>query len=259
MRKTSQQSEPSRQEKKPWLKQVDGDLNKKLWQSILTKNPLAIQATKVKGHCTAQMVQDGVGTWDQKHGNDNSDLAAGIGARYVDQGLYRLAEYCSERQNEYGKLMQRVHNMIIGVLGKAREYRLEESQRPEAQSSAGIDKHVVISQVVTDYTEERSREIRWRPYRRHPLDDDHQHLRKLQIYTFMRSQEWTEAQTSKMQQGKSHLTDIRQGRTWLELFALYESEGGAPRPLNHKRAIVLASNGATRTQREERDMRIIQL
>ena len=42
--------------KKPWLKQIDGDLNEKLWCSMIAKNPMAVQATKVKGHCTVEHI-----------------------------------------------------------------------------------------------------------------------------------------------------------------------------------------------------------
>ena len=88
--------------KKDWLKQPDGDLWKMLWRAIVAKNPHAIAVTKVKGHATEAMIQDGSVRVADKEGNDSSDLAATMGTNTVRQGLVAAAKHLIKRQKKYG-------------------------------------------------------------------------------------------------------------------------------------------------------------
>ena len=46
--------------KNHWSAQKDGDLWQEYWRMILLKSPTAVRHSKVKGHATDQMVEEGV-------------------------------------------------------------------------------------------------------------------------------------------------------------------------------------------------------
>ena len=73
--------------KKPWNILTDGDLWKWFAEVVEAKGAEAIRLTKMKGHATDQMVQEGKVKQEHKDGNDGSDEAADIGVEQHGNGL----------------------------------------------------------------------------------------------------------------------------------------------------------------------------
>ena len=61
---------------KCWQLTKDGDLWRKFNETIVAKNPEAVKLTKVKGHATSEMVEKKEVSFEDKHGNDQADVAA---------------------------------------------------------------------------------------------------------------------------------------------------------------------------------------
>ena len=70
--------------KRCWKLMKDGDLWGSFQKAVAAKNPEAVKLTKVKGHATSEMVQQGAVRFDDEHGNDLADIAAEKGATHTD-------------------------------------------------------------------------------------------------------------------------------------------------------------------------------
>ena len=66
--------------RKPWGLQADGDLWEQAWEAVLQRGPAAQRLSKVKGHATAQQVEEGLVQACDKAGNDWADEFANKGA-----------------------------------------------------------------------------------------------------------------------------------------------------------------------------------
>ena len=79
------------------------------------KNPDTIKFTKVKGHATEQMVQDGEVVPEDKEGNDEADATAEKGVRTEQEDLNYMRWKYAARMKAYTRVMTQVHNFIIEV------------------------------------------------------------------------------------------------------------------------------------------------
>ena len=90
---------------------------------------------KVKGHATIEDVRNGTSTAEDKIGNDRSDKNADAGVEMVaGEGLVTLGRWAANRQEQYGKLIARIHKMIAAVT------KAEKEERAKAKN---IEKHVL--------------------------------------------------------------------------------------------------------------------
>ena len=93
-------------------------------KSTIAKGPRAICITKVKGHATQEMVDEGTVKAAHKEGNDGADKGADKGAVEEQQELSDAARKYASRQWKYKKLMARMHLYIIH-LRKATKDKIE--------------------------------------------------------------------------------------------------------------------------------------
>ena len=84
----------------------NGDIWKFFAESTLAKGPRAITLTKVKGHASQGMVDEGKVDEEQKKGNDGADEGANKGAEEEQQGLSTVVK-------NYARFMARIHCYII--------------------------------------------------------------------------------------------------------------------------------------------------
>ena len=65
--------------RKPWGLQTDGDLWEQAWLAVLKRGPGNQKVRKVKGHATAEDVEKGIATQEERVDNDKSDTNADKG------------------------------------------------------------------------------------------------------------------------------------------------------------------------------------
>ena len=78
----------------PWKRPYDYMANGDLWQHfsrmIFAKGHKAVRSSKVKGHATEEMIEEGVVRKVDKDGNDQADAAAGKGSKEAQESLASL-------------------------------------------------------------------------------------------------------------------------------------------------------------------------
>ena len=72
------------QSRRPWSLVKNGDLWQSIEEAVLAKGPRSVRVTKVKGHATDEMVNEGRVKPEDKAGNDVADKAADKGAEQTD-------------------------------------------------------------------------------------------------------------------------------------------------------------------------------
>ena len=80
---------------------------------VSQRGPWGITITKVKGHATHEMVEEGKVEEEEKKGNDGSDEAADIGATTSQGRVANFAGLYSWRHQMYRKLMTRIRLYIV--------------------------------------------------------------------------------------------------------------------------------------------------
>ena len=91
------------------------------------RGPWSVTITKVKGHATQEMVDEGKVEEEEKKGNDGSDEAADLGATESQGKVAKFAGLYSWRHQLYRKMMMRVQKYIVGL--KVEDKRLREDER----------------------------------------------------------------------------------------------------------------------------------
>ena len=99
----------------------NGDLWKFFATSTLSKGPKAVAMSKVKGHATKEMVDEGIVEAEHKEGNDGADGGADKGAVDEQQELSSAARRYASRQWRYKKFMVRMHLYISHLRKMHRE------------------------------------------------------------------------------------------------------------------------------------------
>ena len=114
----------------------DGDLWQVFADVVRQRGPYSVIITKVKGHATEQMVQDGKVERCDKEGNDKADKAAELGATISQARVQAFGRLYSCRQQEYRTFVCRVQRYIVAL--KEEERRLIKALKVAARmTSAG--------------------------------------------------------------------------------------------------------------------------
>ena len=82
-------------------------------ETVAAKSPRAVKVTKVKGHATTEMVESNLVESEDKHGNDQADVAAEKGTDQAQTTLKPFAFVDQRRQDDYAKFMERVQRFIV--------------------------------------------------------------------------------------------------------------------------------------------------
>ena len=100
---------------KPWNLQPNGDLKHMLFKFLRAKGPNSVAFNKVKGHATAEDVQNSTATEQDKEGNDHADAAAKAGLHLIRPCLVNVAHWTAIRHQRYSAFMVQIHKIIIHI------------------------------------------------------------------------------------------------------------------------------------------------
>ena len=115
--------------KQKWALMKDGDSWENFAELVRERGPESVVITKVKGHATQQMVDEGKVEKDEKEGNDQADEAAEAGATKSQGRVQKFAEAYSWRHGQYRKLMARIQQYIVAL--RKEEKRLKQEDEKE--------------------------------------------------------------------------------------------------------------------------------
>ena len=118
--------------KRPWSLVKNGDLNQSIEEGVIQKGTGNLKASKVKGHATEEMVEQGKVRRIDKEGNDISDEGADRGAERTNIKVVASGYVFSKRHKFYKILMQRILWFIIKIrkAEKAKRERKEKKDEP---------------------------------------------------------------------------------------------------------------------------------
>jgi len=114
--------------KKKWSQIKDGDLWELFANLVKQRGPKSVRITKVKGHATKEMVEEGRVKAIDKEGNDKADEAAEMGATTGQGKLRSLAEIYSWRHAMYRKLMARIQKFIVELKKEEKKQKQEDDK-----------------------------------------------------------------------------------------------------------------------------------
>ena len=212
--------------KRPWALQKDGDLWKLYYQHVHAKGTIAINLSKVKGHATQQMVDDGTVLLEDKLGNDKADEAADDGVSLFGEAIVRLGRRFALRHARYTRMlatlmehlcfMYRVRAMMLSQHDETTTIAITTEQPTKTPHTTAT----TPTYIATTAPAHRFRQVIVAQQcpnlcLRHPGI--------LTIQTFLMAMPYRLAARTTDQQ----LTD---GFTWLELYALYRL-AGHPEPI----------------------------
>ena len=219
--------------KRPWALQRDGDMWHMYYKHAAAKKPDAITITKVKGHATQEMVNEGKVRPADKDGNDKADEAADEGVELFTQPVVRLSKQFAKRHTAYSHLVGDIHEHLAFVY-KVRAVLLQKAEqhtKPHAPAKAHHTPMTTISQPpfrgdpTTHCPPQRFTQLL-------QVQQCPQLCKRLpavmQVQAFLRDVPYTEVDHTEGKQDHTH------GFTWLELYGLYRL-AGYPEPLPYHR------------------------
>ena len=194
----------------------NGDVWNFFSKSTIAKGPRAVLLTKVKGHATAKMVEDGTVQADHKEGNDGADEGADLGATDEQQGLSDAARKYAGRQWRYKQFMIRIHAYIIH-LRRTHRAKLEEIEKVRNPFGVkDLNKQLIPSTLQYHDPEDRrgTENISTRRIAEHDEDDPEERKQTEMVRCFIDNVRW---KTEKGERG---------GITWVEFYVYYILHGG---------------------------------
>ena len=117
----------------------DGDLWELFAEVVSQRGPWSVTITKVKGHATQEMVDEGKVEEEEKKGNDGSDEAADLGATESQGRVATFASLYSWRHQQYRKIMTRVHKYVVGFKKEDKRLREEDEKERETLSKGKME------------------------------------------------------------------------------------------------------------------------
>ncbi len=110
---------------RPWTTQKDGDLWSIFFQVVATKGHASVRFTKVKGHATDEMVDQGRVLPEDKRGNDRADEVANEGVGIFGKDIIHLGQVYARRHHYYTTFIKKLHDHFVDAV-KARNMCLKE-------------------------------------------------------------------------------------------------------------------------------------
>ena len=109
----------------------DGDLWELFTRLVLQRGPRSVKITKVKGHATEAMVQEGKVKLAEKQGNDRSDTAAALGVTESQSKVHAFGALYSARHVRYRAIMCRIQKYIVGLKEEERKLKQEAARQQQ--------------------------------------------------------------------------------------------------------------------------------
>ena len=100
-------------------------------KAVEERGPACTRISKVKGHATQEMVDEGKVQKEDKEGNGQADTGADRGAVTMQKVTLKLADLYSWRHGGYRNLMIRIPRFIVGLQNHDRKLRGEEKDKED--------------------------------------------------------------------------------------------------------------------------------
>ena len=206
---------PKKPLKKPFTLQADGDLWQQWWKIVEARTPESIAITKVKGHATDQMVQEGKVRAQDKAGNDEAVSAADKAVHSHKPGIMSFITKIQERQEAYAELIRQAMVLNCTVAKRIREDEHGHKDTPEPASHNWTLEPVTFKGPLC-YPEDNGQLVELKIMQ--PPRGNHQYKSQMSqlcgIAEFLSALRWELA------------TEERPGGiSWIELYAIFQLSG----------------------------------
>ncbi len=214
-----------RKPRRAWSTQKDGDLWQIFWETLEQKGCGAMAITKVKGHATDEMVQQGKVNIEDKLGNDKADTMADDGVKMFGKDATTAGHYLTRRHTGYGYFIKDVHDHLIEA-HKRMKYLVEAKDIKEGKVEAVKD-----GNLNTTGKKDRKNFI----CMTFPKFGDHGkqqycfgHMIDIENFQDLKIKRASAAQIQKFLQVCTFRPcgEGEEGNTWLELYVIYKLWGG---------------------------------
>ena len=163
--------------------------------------------TKVKGHATAEMVQEGKVDEADKAGNEGADAAADLGAMESQMQTYKFGDMYCRRHKAYRKLLYRVQWFIESLKKEERRLKVDKD-KAEDPFEATEEKKILVPNHLKYPVGEEGVRLKMHPIHQVWYNDPEEWVGTRKVQEFMEHLQWQDEETTEG------------GITWLELYAL---------------------------------------
>ena len=171
--------------------------------------------SKVKGHATQEMIDEGKVQKEDNKGNGQADIGVDRGAVTMQKVTQKLADLYSWRHGGYRNLMIRIQKYIVGLKNHDRKLRGEEKRQDdpfgkEEKGKVCIPKRLGYADPVeeTKYLSTTALHQMW-------FETKAKHIADTKIHSFLANIKWRAEEGEEIG-----------GTTWLGLYLLYARHGG---------------------------------
>ena len=127
-------------EAKHWQMQKDGDVWSAIWRVIIAKGPRAIKVTKVKGHATANDIEEGRATAATKAGNDVADGLVREATALHGKGTVELAYWLKPDRRLTAVLWLTYNNLSSACLPSTRKKEIGRKEKAIPSTASSFSK-----------------------------------------------------------------------------------------------------------------------
>ena len=200
--------------KQKWAQMKDGDLWEVFADIASQRGPWSVTITKVKGHATQEMVDEGKVDEEEKKSNDGSDEAADLGATESQGRVAKFASLYSWRHQLYRQRMTRVQKYVVGLKKEDRRLREEDEKERDPFEKKEGRKVKVEKQLRYAETNDEVVQMKMKMIERHWCRDEEETRYTRKVQSFLGKLEW--GKKDREEEG---------GCAWVELYAMYTIHG----------------------------------
>ena len=169
--------------KRKWAQTRDGDLWQLFEKLVKQRGPETVKITKVKGHATEEMVEQGKVEAEDKAGNDMADQAADQGATKSQGRLQVFASLYAWRQGRYRKMMARIQQFIVEVKKEEKKLKQEDNKVEDPFERQEVKK-VTVQKHLKYVEDQKAKFLQMNPVRKEWCEDEgeEQYIRKVRSF-----------------------------------------------------------------------------
>ena len=216
----------------------DGDLWEMFANAMEARGPGCTRNTKVKGHATQELVDEGKVQKEQTKGNDQADIGAERGAVTMQRVTQMLANIYSWRHGGYRNLMVRIQRFIVSLRNHDRTIREEAKKQVDPFGKGGESLHT--NKIGICRPGGREKYLNTTALRQMWFDTKARDTEATKIHSFLGNVKWRAEEGEEIG-----------GITWLELYLLYSRHGGNKDEEEERRTDPLKNPGQMRKQLAE--------
>ena len=135
--------------KQGWPQMRDGDRWEVFADLVEQRGPHTVSITKVKGHATNEMVEQGKVEGGDKQGNDAADVAADCGAIDSQAKVHCFRGLYCNKHKRYSPFMCRVQRFVAGLKKEGTRLK-QEAEKEKDPSQKGEHRKTKVSMHLKD-------------------------------------------------------------------------------------------------------------